>query len=623
MWYNLFDAGRGGVIADSLENNLSQVCQFLNGLCLPRLVFKCLIIVPTQSVDLWVSALLQLAPRVRCVEYTGPQRERRFSQIVSLGGVVVTSYGVAMNDIDRLGPNTDDNVWDVIVFDQAERLKDPSSKTNATLSRLQGNVNLLLTSHALLHSPKDLYSLFDFACEADIFGSAAAFRDRFEVPSQRAQSKRADNTDRQLAAVAKAQLADLIDSQYWQNWQDLLTPGGEHVRQEQMVAPTPTPAKARSALAASFDVTSTPSFARARTAPRTTSKKAPATVAIENADSNILSGTPAMAKKTPARSKTGLNNKRVKPLIPEVINLDDDDSPIGIDQLESSLSNIGNRAPQPSSGASSTETPNAKPSLAATATPSFAVIELDLPTPTRRTPIRNTFFATHTPVMTPTAEAASKLAPNKAVVDLVLSPKFSPQVVMERQRLSFGRISLLEDHEHSNPDEDEAEEPSPLLSAFAAVPKTPNGTSAAGTPQREKKKSLATMTWPSVEVFLRQREAYAEKLFAEMNSVIFGGRLPVLLLVWRAMKNCAGIYHYKDSSITLSKTLLTNSSRLASTLAHEMAHAATHLLDECPNDHHGPVWQKWARIGHARYPTVVSGEVYHNYCSQNPGPNSG
>lgn len=137
---------------------------------------------------------------------------------------------------------------------------------------------------------------------------------------------------------------------------------------------------------------------------------------------------------------------------------------------------------------------------------------------------------------------------------------------------------------------------------------------------KDAKKSLIQKEWPSTEAFLRQREAFALELFEELNRVIFGAKLSKLPLVWRKMKNCAGIYHLKDSSITLSKTLLTNSSRLTSTLAHEMAHAATHLLDGCPNDRHGPVWQKWARIGHARYPTVVTGSVYHNYCSQNLHP---
>lgn len=628
MWYSLFDACRGGILADSMGNNLIQVTQFLNGLCLPRLVFKCLLIVPTQAVDLWVSAFLQLAPRVRVAEFAGKDRNRRLEQVLQLGGVVVASYGVAMTDlVPRMGvddeaPFDEANIWDVIVFDSAERLKDSSSKTNAALSRLQGNINLLLTSHPVIGHPKDLYSLFDFACEADIFGSYDIFRERFEHPISRSTHKRADDMDRQLAAVARIQMADLIDSQYWQNWSELFTPGGSK-REEILPAfiATPTPFKDRTnSYASTHDVSSTPSFSKTKSA-ITTKKKTSTSIS-----------TPGTSKKTTTKKKA----TKSKSLFPEVINLDDSDTeaPMCFDDLEKSIASLNfDTAATPSSKSSKKPSSSLFDSHDSCSTPTNArpsdpaVIDLDTPPqPFRRTPIRNALYSSSSPQKTPLYAGSTALSGVKTPVSeqsKMSAPgtPLSPEVIQARQRASFGRISLLDEGETSDMDLDDVP-----AQSMKATPLSKSGSSLASrgaTPMqagKDGKKSLVTKEWSSTESFLRQRESFALELFQELNSVIFGSKLPRLPLVWRKMKNCAGIYHFKDSSITLSKTLLTSSTRLTSTLAHEMAHAAAHLIDDSPNDKHGPVWQKWSRIGRARYPSVVSGSVYHNYCSQNMHP---
>jgi len=653
MWYNLFDACRGGVLADSMANNLVQVTHFLHGLCLPRLVFKCLVIVPTQCVDLWVSALLQLAPRLRVVEFTGAQRERRLAQVLQLGGIVVTTYGIAVNDIvPKSNSEGEDDAWDVIVFDGADRLKDSTSKTNAALSRLQGNVNLLLTTHPILHNLKDLYTLFDFACEADLFGSYGTFKDRYESVVSRAQGKRSDDMDRQLATVARAQVAEMIDAQYWQNWEEIVTPGGSK-RPDVVPAfiDTPTPFKSRpnktngATSSHHQDPSSTPSFSRTKSIAGRVSKTS------TNPPDNTGLVTPKPTK-TPGTKKSVKKSTKNKPLMLDVIDLEPEDAAMNLADLENRLANLDvSLLNTPSSGANISASSSSKSALIRTPTGCDvgkirgktidleAVNSLETTSmPTRRTPIRNAFFVSHSPSKSssiqPPSESDSNVKANSEHSSLSTTTTivFSPESVRERQRLSFGRISLLEEGEsmatleEDDLDLEPAEHPSsvpvstPSRAVRSAMTSLSSPLSATPSTKRQLEKSLTAHVWPSTESFLRRREVLALELFEELNRVIFGSRLPPIALVWRKMKNCAGIYHYKDSSVTLSKSLLTNSQRLCSTLAHEMAHAATHLLDDCPNDRHGPVWQKWARIGHARYPNIVTGSVYHNYCSQNPDP---
>lgn len=618
MWYNLFDACRGGVLADSMGNNLVQVTQFINGLCLPRLIFKCLLIVPTQSVDLWASAFLQLAPRVRVAEFVGKERNRRLDQVLSLGGVVICSYGVAMTDlVPRMGANDEEtfneaNIWDVIIFSDAERLKDSTSKTNAALSRLQGNVNLLLTSHPVAGHPKDLYALFDFACEADAFGSYDLFRDRFEVPIARSTHKRADEMDRQLASVARIQMMDLIDSQYWQNWQVLFTPGGSK-REDVMPAfvATPTPFKDRTnSYLSSHDVSSTPSFSKTKSV-ITTAKKTQKITTVSTPTSTH--------KKTTTKRKSNKN----KSLFPEVINLDEDDgeSPMGIDDLEKSIASLSfDLVSTPSTKLSSTSRGKriAGEELLSTPTQahsSSSLSPIDLtaepkPRPTRRTPIRNALYSAMSPQKTPVRSATSSEEVLNTPVNSIFGSSVpgtpvTPEAIQARQRASFGRISLLDEGESDDIDLDEEMPGSSLASRGAPTPAK----------DAQKKPSLSTKVWPSTAAFLRQRDCFAIDLFQELNKTIFNGQLPRLPLVWTKMPSCAGKYYYKDSTIQLSATLLTNAQRLTSTLAHEMAHAAAHLIDHDLEAKHGPVWQKWARIGRARYPSVITGTIYHDYCN--------
>ena len=123
------------------------------------------------------------------------------------------------------------------------------------------------------------------------------------------------------------------------------------------------------------------------------------------------------------------------------------------------------------------------------------------------------------------------------------------------------------------------------------------------------------------------RDALTLALYAEYNSVVFGGRLPPALLAggkgadekegtiipleWRGrLVKTAGLTFTRTSSktgarcarIALSVTVLDSPSRLATTLLHELCHAASWCIDGINRPPHGRVFNAWGARATAAYP---------------------
>ena len=108
----------------------------------------------------------------------------------------------------------------------------------------------------------------------------------------------------------------------------------------------------------------------------------------------------------------------------------------------------------------------------------------------------------------------------------------------------------------------------------------------------------------------RWQKERAPLLFAELNSAVFDDELPAdLPLHWSPrLRRTAGRCHFvtvgsaRRARIELSTRVLDSPTRLQSTLAHEMCHAAQWLLDGVCKPPHGPAFQKWARQVEERVP---------------------
>ncbi|KAJ3176149.1 hypothetical protein HDU87_005527 [Geranomyces variabilis] len=113
---------------------------------------------------------------------------------------------------------------------------------------------------------------------------------------------------------------------------------------------------------------------------------------------------------------------------------------------------------------------------------------------------------------------------------------------------------------------------------------------------------------PSTAAFARKRVALSRALFEEFNNTAFEGRLPTdLEIAWsRRLNTTAGrcfqsriTQGERTARIELSTKVVDTLSKLRSTLAHELCHAAVWLLDTDTQKQkpHGPAFRAWgARV---------------------------
>ena len=92
-----------------------QLSSFISGLFRGYLVTYVLVVFPVPLLEQWLSELEKWAPNTRVRRFHGPhkdEREKQLSSVVRSGGVCLTSYGLIINEIDKLNSIT----WDYIIM---------------------------------------------------------------------------------------------------------------------------------------------------------------------------------------------------------------------------------------------------------------------------------------------------------------------------------------------------------------------------------------------------------------------------------------------------------------------------------------------------------------------------
>ncbi|KIP03261.1 hypothetical protein PHLGIDRAFT_51488, partial [Phlebiopsis gigantea 11061_1 CR5-6] len=118
-----------------------------------------------------------------------------------------------------------------------------------------------------------------------------------------------------------------------------------------------------------------------------------------------------------------------------------------------------------------------------------------------------------------------------------------------------------------------------------------------------------------------RREAYAQKLFDELNQSVFKGGLPdATKLTWsNRLLTTAGRARWRRSrdgtqttEIELATKVLDCDERIRNTLSHEMCHLACWIINGDPKEGHGRGFKAWAaKVSKKRPEIAVS--TRHNY----------
>jgi hypothetical protein len=114
-----------------------------------------LVVVPPSLIFNWESEIARFYPGLKVGVYRGQGRRAQFDGL----DIVLTSYGVIQRDIDELAALP----FHVIVFDEAQAVKNIHAETTGAVRRLQGRFKLTLTGTPVENHLGEYYSVMDLA----------------------------------------------------------------------------------------------------------------------------------------------------------------------------------------------------------------------------------------------------------------------------------------------------------------------------------------------------------------------------------------------------------------------------------------------------------------------------
>ncbi|KAB5515413.1 hypothetical protein PHYPO_G00250030 [Pangasianodon hypophthalmus] len=214
--YSLHRDGRGGgILADDMGlGKTVQVISFLSAMYDAELTNHTLLVMPTSLIKNWLSEFKRWTPGLRVKEFHGTsksERSRNLERIQRGSGAIITTYQMLINNWQQLASfGGQEFFWDYIILDEAHKIKSSSTKTAKSVSAVPARHRLLLTGTPVQNNLREMWALFDFACQGALLGSAKTFKAEYENPITRAREKDATPGEKALGLKISQNLTEII-----------------------------------------------------------------------------------------------------------------------------------------------------------------------------------------------------------------------------------------------------------------------------------------------------------------------------------------------------------------------------------------------------------------------------
>ncbi|GGB24725.1 DNA helicase [Flexivirga endophytica] len=183
----LWDCALGGVLADDM--GLGKTLQTLALLARAReegeLDVPVLVVAPSSVVGTWVGEAARFTPDLRVVALSETSKRRGTTVAEAIGDaqVVVTSYAVLRLDAEQFAATS----WNGLVLDEAQSVKNHTSKTFQAAKRIGAPFTLAVTGTPLENSLMDLWSMLALAAPG-LYPRPDAFKQRYRKPIERGEA---------------------------------------------------------------------------------------------------------------------------------------------------------------------------------------------------------------------------------------------------------------------------------------------------------------------------------------------------------------------------------------------------------------------------------------------------
>ena len=175
LW-NRYLAGIGALLADDM--GLGKTHQVMGLLCLVHQIRRSeglLVVCPRGVLEHWHTLLRQYAPDLEVHLYHGPGRSL---EGIDDGVVVLTTYDILFRSADEL----QDRIWEVAVFDEAQRIKNSRTKAARAARKIPAVFRIALSGTPLENRLTELWSVVDLILPGYL-GSERDFRAKHRNPT--------------------------------------------------------------------------------------------------------------------------------------------------------------------------------------------------------------------------------------------------------------------------------------------------------------------------------------------------------------------------------------------------------------------------------------------------------
>lgn len=214
--YSLYRDGlKGGILADDMGlGKTIQVISFLSGMYDNELVKHTLLLMPTSLITNWTKEFAKWTPGMRVKEFHGTskgERTRNLEKVQRRGGVIITTYTMLLNNWQQLSSyHGREFTWDYMILDEAHKIKTTTTKTAKSAYAVPSKNRILLTGTPVQNNLREMWSLFDFACQGTLLGTAKTFKTEYENPITRAREKDATPGEKALGSRMSENLMAII-----------------------------------------------------------------------------------------------------------------------------------------------------------------------------------------------------------------------------------------------------------------------------------------------------------------------------------------------------------------------------------------------------------------------------
>jgi len=171
----------GGILADDmgLGKTLQTLAHILTEKAAGRLDRPCMVVMPTSLIPNWLDEAAHFTPQLKVLALYGAGRKKHFASLQDYD-LLLTTYALLPKDIEQLAPLP----LHVLILDEAQYIKNPSSKAAQAARELNARQRLCLSGTPLENHLGELWSLFHFLLPGWL-GDLKSFNRDYRAPIEK------------------------------------------------------------------------------------------------------------------------------------------------------------------------------------------------------------------------------------------------------------------------------------------------------------------------------------------------------------------------------------------------------------------------------------------------------